>query len=320
MPGPLVSICIPTYNHERFLAETLQSVISQTFADFEVIIIDDCSTDASAAVAHDFAARDQRIAVHVNRQNLGMVPNWNRCLELAHGTYVKYMFGDDFFTTTDALEKMVTAMEATPGAVLVAAARTIVDERSRAIEQVSHFPDGFTADGSEAIRRCLLRTTRGHNFIGEPSAVMFRRSSAARGFDLRYRQLVDVEMWFHLLEQGRFIYLAVPLISFRHHAGQQTRKNISELNFVDDLIYLFDSYLAQSYTGIGWIARAYLRYYQFYKLLKHARQGQHAMPLVLEKINSLYGPRRFALLRPWYRLYTPYWQLKSCFLKAIGRW
>jgi glycosyltransferase involved in cell wall biosynthesis len=316
----MVSICIPTYNHEKFLVETLQSVVSQTYANFEVIIIDDCSADATAVIARDFAARDHRITVQVNRQNLGMVPNWNRCLELARGTYIKYLFGDDFFSTADALARMVAAMEANPGAVLIAAGRTIVDEQSRAIEALAHFPDGFSVDGTEAIRRCLLRTTRGHNFIGEPSAVMFRRDSAIRGFDLRYRQLVDVEMWFHLLEQGRFVYLAAPLISFRHHSGQQTKKNVSELNFVDDLILLFDSYLGKPYTGIGQIARAYLTYYQFYKLQKHAGQGQHDMALVREKIRSLYGPKRFALLRPLYRLYTPYWQLKCLFFKAAGRW
>jgi len=319
MPGLLVSVCIPTYNQERFLSDALESVISQRNADFEIIIIDDCSTDSTASIAQAFALRDRRITVHVNGQNLGMVSNWNRCLELARGKYIKYLFGDDLLSTPDALAKMVAAMEGTPGAVLASCARTIVDEQSRKIDELSHFPDGFAVDGREVIRHCFLRITRDHNLIGEPSAVMFRKDAAGRGFDRRYRQLVDLEMWFHLLEQGGFVYLAEPLCSFRHHEGQQTKKNEAELNFIDDLTYLFDDYLGKPYVGIGRIARAYLLYYQFFKLQKHARQGQHDMVLVQEKIRHLYGPWRFALMRPFYRLYTPYWQLKRLLTKTVGK-
>jgi glycosyltransferase involved in cell wall biosynthesis len=318
MSDPLVSICIPTYNHARFLPETLESVLAQRNADFEVIIIDDSSTDATASIAHEFAVRDRRITVHVNDQNLGMVPNWNRCLELARGTYIKYLFGDDLFASPDALRLMVEAIERTPGTTLVSSARTIIDEQSQPIDCISNFPDSFSSEGRDVIRRCLRRITRDHNLIGEPSAVLFRRDVAGRGFDCRYRQLVDLEMWFHLLEQGRFVYLAAPLCSFRHHEGQQTKKNEVELNFVDDLTYLFDDYLGKPYVGVGRIASAYLMYYQFYKLLKHARQGQHDMLLVQEKIRELYGPWRFALLRPFYRMYTPYWQMKRMIAKALG--
>lgn len=318
MSTPMVSICIPAYNHQRFLPEALKSVISQTYTDFEVIVMDDCSFDATAAIAHDFAARDQRVSVHVNERNIGMVPNWNRCLELARGKYIKYLFGDDFFSSADTLAKMVAAMEGTADAVLASCTRTIVDENSRAIDEISTFPDRLSVDGREAIRRCLLLMTRGHNFIGEPSAVIFRRDCAVRGFDRRYRQLVDLEMWFHLLEQGQFIYLAEPLCSFRHHEGQQTKKNTLELNFVDDLMYLFADYLEKPYVGIGRIDRAYLMYYQFYKLQKHARQGRHDMAQVRAKIRDLYGPWRFLLLRPFYRLYTPYWQLKRLLAKKTG--
>jgi glycosyltransferase involved in cell wall biosynthesis len=319
MSGPLVSVCIPTYNHARFLAETLESVLIQRDVDFEVIIIDDCSTDATASIAHDFALRDGRITVHVNGQNLGMVPNWNRCLELAHGTYIKYLFGDDLFSSPETLRLMVEALERTPGTVLVSSARTIIDEHSRPVDSVSHFPGDFTSDGRDLIRRCVRRMTRHHNLIGEPSAVLFRRQAAARGFDPRYQQLVDLEMWFHLLEQGRFAYLRTPLCSFRHHAGQQTKKNEAELNFINDLVCLFREYLGKPYVGISRSESFYLTYYQFYKLLKHARQGRHDMARVREEIRRFYGMPLFYLLLPFYRLYTPYWQVKRMIGKALGR-
>jgi glycosyltransferase involved in cell wall biosynthesis len=319
MSGPLVSICIPTYNHARFLAEALESVLLQRNVDFEVIIIDDCSADATALIAHDFAVRDSRITVYVNEQNLGMVPNWNRCLALAQGTYIKYLFGDDLFSSPDTLRLMVDAMERVPGTVMVSCARTIIDAQSHPIDTVSHFQDNFTADGRDVIRRCVRKMTRHHNLIGEPSAVLFRRMEAGRGFDLRYQQLVDLEMWFYLLEQGDFAYLGTPLCSFRHHEGQQTKKNEAELNFIDDLVCLFKEYLCKPYVGIGRTASFYLTYYQFYKLLKHARQGKHNLERVREEIQKFYGMRLFLLLLPFYRLYTPYWQMKRMIGKALGK-
>lgn len=314
-----VSVCIPTYNNERFLQETLESVISQRDVDFEVIIIDDCSTDATAEIAHQFALRDQRITVFNNEKNLGMVSNWNRCLERAHCTYIKYLFGDDLFASPYTLRLMVEAMERTPEAVLVSSARTIINEQSEPIDTISHFPISFTGDGRDVIRQCIHKINRHHNIIGEPSAVMFRRDVSARGFNARYKHLLDLEMWYYLLEQGKFVYLAPSLCSFRHHEGQQTKKNIADLSFIDDLTYLFDDYLGKPYVGIGRIARAYLMYYHFYKLQKHARQGQHDIKLVQEKIRQLYGPWRFALLRPFYRMYTPYWQVKRIIAKVLRR-
>jgi glycosyltransferase involved in cell wall biosynthesis len=319
MTVPRVSVCMPVYNNDRYLAESIESVLKQHFEDFEIVVIDDCSTDRTAEIAREFAAQDPRIRFLINPENLGMVPNWNRCMELAQGTYIKYLFGDDLFSSPETLGLMVQAMELTPGASMVSSARTIINEQSHTIDTLSPFPGNFTADGREVIRRCLRRITRDHNLIGEPSVVMFRRDAAVRGFDCRYRQLVDLEMWFHLLEQGPFAYLAEPLCSFRHHGEQQTKKNAAELNFIDDLTYLFDDYLGKPYVGIGRIARVYLMYYQFYKLQKHALQGQYDMALVRKKISHLYGPWRFALLRPLYRLYTPYWQMKRMIGRALGK-
>ncbi len=319
MTTPIVSICIPTYNQERFITEALRSVCAQTYPHYEVLVRDDASSDATAAIAQQFAAVDTRIRVEVNSTNLGMVANWNRCLAEAQGTYIKFLFGDDFFAVPDALEQMVTAMETASDIALVASGRSIVTDQSKCTEVISSFPEGFTADGKELIRRCLRKIVRTHNLIGEPSVVMFKRRDAARGFDPRYRQLVDIEMWFHLLEQGRFVYLAQPLCSFRHHEGQQTKKNAVALNFVDDLKLLFDTYLARPYAGVPRLDQSYMLCYSFYKLLKHADQGLFERDLVLKKIDTLYGWRRFVVLSPLFRLYTPLWKLKRAVAVWMGR-
>src|SRR5690349_581871 len=91
--NPLISICIPAYNNEAYIAETISSVLSQTYSVFEIIIVDDCSTDNTVEVVRKF--NDHRIRFYQNEKNLGMHGNWNRALSLAKGEYVKLLCGDD---------------------------------------------------------------------------------------------------------------------------------------------------------------------------------------------------------------------------------
>ena len=84
-----MSICVPAYNGARFLRECLDSALAQTCADFEILVVDDSSGDNTAALARDYARRFPRVRVHVNERNLGLVANWNRCVELAQKVLVR---------------------------------------------------------------------------------------------------------------------------------------------------------------------------------------------------------------------------------------
>src|ERR1700730_17966377 len=92
---PAVSICIPTYNGSTYLPACLDSALSQTYSDFELLIVDDCSSDDSVDIAKAYAKRDSRIQVFVNDHNLGLVGNWNRSVQLSRGEWVKFIFQDD---------------------------------------------------------------------------------------------------------------------------------------------------------------------------------------------------------------------------------
>src|SRR5512133_1259902 len=173
MSSPLITICIPTYNHERFLQETLASVIAQSYDNFEVLVIDDCSVDGTAEIARGFALQDPRISVHVNERNLGMVANWNRCLEMAQGEFIKFVFGDDLMTSPETLQRMAEVFASDREVTLVASARNIIDEDSRIIESFVEFPDKTRIPGQELVKRCLEGIVYQHNLIGEPSVVMF---------------------------------------------------------------------------------------------------------------------------------------------------
>ena len=95
MTPPRVSVLIPTFNYARYLPEAIESVMQQDFREFELLIADDASTDASADIICHYAAKDARIRFTIHSRNLGMVANWNWCLSEAKGEYVKFLFGDD---------------------------------------------------------------------------------------------------------------------------------------------------------------------------------------------------------------------------------
>ena len=222
MNRPKISVLIPTYNYARFLPEAIESVLAQEFRDFELLIVDDCSADDTAAIAQPFCRRDARVHFSINAANLGMVNNWNHCLQQARGEYIKFLFGDDKLCHPQALGRMATLLERHPSATLAAAARIILDDKSKVIDVWRPLPEGCH-NGRKIITAYLMEN--GKNLVGEPSAVLFRKSDAARGFDPQYQQIVDVEMWFHLLEKGNLAYTREPLCAFRCHPLQQTERN-----------------------------------------------------------------------------------------------
>src|SRR5438270_12301052 len=94
-PIPPVSVCIPTYNGEAFVRQCIESVLAQSFPDFELIVVDDGSTDGTWDIVRDYEARDCRFRVSRNEVNKGLVGNWNHCVDVATGRWLKFVFQDD---------------------------------------------------------------------------------------------------------------------------------------------------------------------------------------------------------------------------------
>jgi glycosyltransferase involved in cell wall biosynthesis len=295
---------MPTYNYARYLPEAVESVLNQSYADFELLIIDDCSRDGTRETAERYAAADDRVVFSVNERNLGMVANWNLCLERSRGEYVKFLFGDDTLAHRDALAMMVAMLDSDDGISLVGSPRYLIDEESRVLEQLSYLPGGVVFPGTGIISRCLC-DQRNQNLIGEPSVVMFRKDRAVRGFNPAYRQLVDLEMWFHLLEQGKYAHLDEALSSFRIHAEQQTARNVVSLAYMDDLSLLFDQYLFKGYVQCSSLHKRFLVYNQFYKIWKKAGQNRIEGGLARRKIGLRYRAWEFYALLPFYKVYNP---------------
>ncbi len=127
---PLVSIGLPVYNGERYLEAAVDSLLAQTFTDFELIISDNASTDRTEAIGRAYAARDPRVRYFRNEHNIGAGPNYNRVFALAAGRYFKWAAHDDV-CAPDFLARCVAALDADPAVVLAYPRTTHIDEQGQ---------------------------------------------------------------------------------------------------------------------------------------------------------------------------------------------
>lgn len=252
MNPPLVSICVPTWNGAAFLGEALQSALAQTYREFELLVVDDCSTDGTVAVAE--AVQDPRLVIHRNERRLGIPGNWNRCLRLARGEYVKFFFQDDLLVTT-ALERLVAALDAAPEAALAFSRREI---RHEDIERhrlplldgpytgaVNGFYASFRGqvDGASLVADALRQgRDLTINVVGEPSFVLVRRERAlvAGGFDPAFTQLVDWDLWLRMAATGPLVFVDESLGVFRVHAAGYSATNHWRLRVRWEFVRLLD--------------------------------------------------------------------------------
>ncbi|HXY53926.1 MAG TPA: glycosyltransferase family 2 protein [Nitrospirota bacterium] len=298
---PKVSVCMPTFNSENFLSEAIESVLKQSYTDFELIVSDDCSSDETVAIAKRYAEIDRRIKIRANEQNVGQARNLNLCLQHAKGEYIKFVFSDDVLVSKDALKKMVAVLDDNDEIALVASARYVIDGRSNVIDLLSEYRGKIGYCGSRIIQDCLVEQS---NRIGEPTVVLFRKKHSSRGFDVRYKQTVDLEMWAHLLEQGNFAYINEPLCAFRLHGHQETSRNLSG-NFllIEESIMFLEAYADKPYIDLSRILRGYMGYVPVYSIWKLYKKGRISRQEAIEKIRERYNFRKFVLYSPLFRLF-----------------
>jgi glycosyltransferase involved in cell wall biosynthesis len=210
---PLVSVCIPVYNTERFVADAIASALCQTYQELEIVIVDNASTDTTPQVLAGFT--DPRIRMFRNDENIGAAGNFNRALSLARGRYLKLLCADDVLYPS-CVEQQVAVFEADARAeiAVVGCARDIIDDRGKRWLR-RRFP-GRTGwiDGSAAIS---MTVRSGTNIFGEPAAILVRTDAAraAGAFDPRYGFCLDLDLWCRLLRAGALYMIDETLCGFR---------------------------------------------------------------------------------------------------------
>ena len=211
--APRISICVPTYQGGRFLAETVRSALGQDSDDFEVVVLDNGSTDDTVHILAGFD--DPRLRVHRNEETVDLPTNWRRVIEASRGRYVKLLCADDLLHHS-AVRLQSDVLEQCPGVSLVASRRALIDEDGRVLARRMGLRG---VAGAHAGRRVARRTvlSGGINPVGEPVGVMFRRADydAIGGWDGSLLHPMDLDLWIRLLAVGTFYGQLEELAAFR---------------------------------------------------------------------------------------------------------
>lgn len=307
--APKISVVIPVYNSARYLPECLDSILAQDFRDFEILISDDGSTDDSLDIIKSYAAKDNRIRWWQNPVNLGLTRNHNYCLRQAEGDFIKFVHQDDKLLHPSVLGRMVNLLEQDESVSLVGTGSELIDAESRVLEVRNNFVTSGTYDGMDTIVKCLAAN---QNLIGEPTAVLFRHHHSGRGFDERYRQIVDLEFWFHLLEQGRFAYLAEPLFAYRVHEQQATATHHRTKVAKDENLQLFTDYQHKPWLKEHATRQMWFR--QIYDLRKkYGARGRQVAAPAMAKLK----PSWYALFWLRHKLCNPFVKLKKRIFRLL---
>ncbi len=277
---PDVTLCTPSYNGAAYLAEAFKSAQAQTNPRFELLLVDDGSTDETLAIARHFSSQDSRIQVHGNLENVGLPGNWDRARQLAAADWILFLFQDDLFAP-QYIERMLAAARKhdTP---IVCCRRNFIFGRevlpqtsANFLELINRFNfakifpnQEFVSAAHFSAALCTLPTT---NFIGEPTAVLLHRSLLEEfgTFHPKMRQLVDFEYWARVASNRGIAYVDEPLVTFRFHNASATSANAASSarkDRLDSIILLYDFLHGVHYAALrsqlrnrGRLLRAYVQ-------------------------------------------------------------
>lgn len=214
---PIVSIGMPVYNGERFIAAALESVLAQSYADFELIIADNASTDATMDICRAFAAADDRVHYHRNPANLGAAPNYNRAFALAQGRYFKWADYDDLLAV-DFLKKCVDVLDRNEDIVLVYPQSRVIDEAGQPLGDYAYKAQATSPDARNRFRDFALRPDAGYQVSGLARADAVRKTSLHGSYPAS-----DLVFLAELALYGRFCAIDETLFFPRNHPYQSTK-------------------------------------------------------------------------------------------------
>jgi len=234
---PAVSVIVPNYNHARFLRRRIDTILAQTFQDFELILLDDCSTDNSRSILSEYCS-DSRVRLEFNDVNSGSTfKQWNKGVRMARGEYVWIAESDDY-ADERLLKRLVTLLGSEPEAAFAYCRSWRVTEDDRAdgfgdwyLELVDseRWKRDFCVDGSQQFLSYFAHCC----VVPNASAAVFRKEIYDRvgGADESLRQCGDWKVWAAMALVGKVAFVSEPLNHYRFH--QTTVSHNSRRGAVD---------------------------------------------------------------------------------------
>lgn len=208
---PQVSVGMPVYNGMRFLRQSLDSILAQTFKDFELLISDNASSDHTQDICREYVQKDRRIRYMRNPINLGATRNYNRLVELSSGRYFRWAPADDLFAPT-SLERCVATLEKNEDVVLCYPKTILIDGAGNQLEPYEDKLDLRSPDPSERFRQAL-QIGRANALYGLMRSDVLRKISPMRSYPG-----ADVDLLIDLCLYGRFFEIPEALFFRRMHA------------------------------------------------------------------------------------------------------
>lgn len=262
----MITIGIPLYNNSDTVGATISSLRNQTFENWNCVVADDSSSEASLKEAKNAIGEDSRFTVIRNQQRLGAAGNWNKTLSLATGKYFKLLCADDLLAPR-ALRLQLNALESNPSAVLCTGRRNIISSNGRVLlRNRGLITSTELLDSTQATN---LFIKRGSNYFGEPSFAMFKTETLANsgGFNDSWSYLIDVESYLRCLNSGSLVALNENLGSFRissksWSASLVKEQRVETLRCIDYAASLPVSNVNWVYTLIGKSKATFLSYFR----------------------------------------------------------
>lgn len=254
--NPLVCVCVPSYNAEATIEESLRSILGQDYHNLKVILVDNASADRTVAIARGLAERDKRLEIFSGKTNIGGEANFSRCIELAGGEYTAIYHADDVYSR-EMVREEIEFLSRWPGAGAVFtgaheinAEGAVIGRRRLPAGMADCRPHDFSEVFSEVLRR--------GNFMICPSAMartaVYKDEIKAWNGG-RYRTSADLDVWFRIAEKHPLGFLDKPLMRYRVSRASYSYKMVRLRTQRHDIFLVLRDYL-KKYGGLaagnGW--------------------------------------------------------------------
>lgn len=250
----LVSIVLPIYNGEKYMHKSIDSVINQTYKNWELLILDDCSTDNTFIIANEYVKKDSRIKYFKNEQNLRLPKNLNRGFSLANGNYLTWTSDDNIYLP-NAIEKMVNKLKIDKTDFTFASCR-IIDANDNPYEYImvnKYSPE--TIVGQNCVGACFMYTRKVYETIGE--------------YNPEYTLVEDFDYWQRIFQKFKVSPIEEILYLYRMHEGALT--NTMQKDIFNNTL---EKMLLDNYNGFKKVS--IIQKYYFYKGLYTCRNNINA--------------------------------------------
>ncbi len=228
-----ITIAIPAYNGEKYITECLESVFKQTYPVYDILVVDDQSTDGTVEIIKKFQKRFNNISLHINNKNLGLTGNWNRCIELSKNKWIKYVFQDDILYP-DCLRKMYDQLKKDNSEFCICGRDFILEDNvsdnlrafylNKVIKPEKLFKSGYISKENFAV---TISEYLFNNVLGEPTSFLFNKTLSSKygEFSKHIPQLCDYEFAVRLASNTGFSFVPESLVKFRVHGHSASQNN-----------------------------------------------------------------------------------------------